>query len=138
MAALAAAWKPAWSSPGTWPFTSRAELFTFQPSPTLSKVTAQDTSRRVGGVLARASPAEKAMAKQAACAEASSSSGEVFPLAASVRAAHDTGSPVKALLPIALTVPLPVRSSPSHTTAALLTMPMGVPPVPRGDISCWR
>src|SRR3954454_3491712 len=97
-AASAACAKAAASMPGTFPRNVSADDTTFQPSPTLSKVTAALTSSRSGGVPARPRPADRAIEKQLACAAATSSSGLVFPPDSSVRAAQDTGRELNAWL----------------------------------------
>src|SRR5439155_1166774 len=56
------------SAPGTSPVTSSALATTVQLSPTLSNVTFALTSSFLGGVPARASPADSAIAKHDACA----------------------------------------------------------------------
>jgi hypothetical protein len=62
-AVSAAAWKPSWSSPGTAPRTSSLESVTWKPPPSLGlSETVAVTSRRSGGLPARPSVAEKAIA----------------------------------------------------------------------------
>ena len=101
---------------------------TRQPASTLSNVTSAEIDRRSGGVPARPSPAENAIAKHAAWAAAKSSSGLVFPPGSSVRAGQLTGTSVKIPLETALTVPLPVARSPDHTASARRTCAMSSPP----------
>src|SRR5205814_10221404 len=85
---------------------------------TLSKRTVDVTSSRSGAVPFFARRAERAIAKQLACAAASSSSGLVLPSGASVRAAHETGSAENFELEIALTSPEPLARSPCQTAFA--------------------
>ncbi len=119
LAVSAAFWKPATSKPGTRPRTDRALDMTRNPPSIRSKVTAALTRSRSAGVPDVANPCDKAIAKQQACAAASSSSGLVLPPgSSSVREAHVTGSSVNRLLLPAETVPLPFMRSPSHTAEA--------------------
>jgi len=106
------------SIPGTLPRRSSADFVTVHASPTFSNVTVAVTSSCSGGVLFRPSAALSAIAKQLACAAARSSSGLVWPSGASVRAAHETGRSLNLRLEIALTVPLPLVSSPFQIALA--------------------
>ena len=59
----AAAWKPAWSRPGTTPVTVRAESLTSTPPPSLAlSDTTAVTCSRSGGVPSLVRELEKAMA----------------------------------------------------------------------------
>src|SRR6266852_2793409 len=75
-----------------------------------------------GGLPACARPCESAIAKQLACAAASSSSGVVFPPAASVRDFQDSPASRSTPLVRELTLPLPDIRSPSQTACARLCM----------------
>src|SRR5205085_1914302 len=79
------------SAPGTIASSASSLDTTAHASWTLSKRTVAVTFSRSGTVPFFASRADSAMAKQLACAAASSSSGLVLPSGASVRAAQDTG-----------------------------------------------
>jgi hypothetical protein len=65
------------------------------------------------------SPAESAMEKHAAWADATSSSGLVLPPDWSVRAAQETGSSENALDEVALTTPLPSMRLPDQVACAV-------------------
>ncbi len=106
------------------PRTVRLLVVTRQPASTLSNVTSAEIVRRSGGVPARPSPAENAIAKQEACAAAKSSSGLVLPPGSSVRAGQLTGVSRKMPLETALTVPCPVARSPDQTASARRTCAM--------------
>src|SRR5207247_7173876 len=118
------------SAPGTSPLTSSSLETTVQLSPTLSKVTFERTSSRFGAEPARASPAERAIAKHDACAAASSSSGLDRPPGSAVRDDHDTGTSLNFPLDAPLTVPITLIRSPFNTAraslvAAMSHLPMG-------------
>ena len=85
----AAAVKAAASTSGTVPVTDKALDATLNPSSTFSKVTVALTSSFHGGIPAQSRRTDKAMQKHDAWAAAISSSGLVFPLDSSVRAAQD-------------------------------------------------
>src|SRR5215213_6528187 len=110
LAPSAACLKPASSRPGTLPRTVSALDTTFQPPSTWSNVTSAETRNCSGGVLALPSPNESAIAKQLACAAATSSSGLVFPSDRSVREAQLTGRSLNAPLLLAETLPAPRAS----------------------------
>src|SRR5919199_4763678 len=118
---------------GTRPRTSRALETTAKPSPTRSNVTVALTFSDWGGLPARPSPPERAMAKQLACAAASSSSGLVTPLASgSERLGQLTSSCLNTPLVLPLTAPLPVGRSPlqvasARRTAAICFLPRSLP-----------
>src|SRR5437867_9666997 len=117
------------SALGTSPLTSSSLETTVQLSPTLSNVTLDRTSSRLGGVPARASPADRAIAKHDACAAASSSSGLDFPAGASVRALQETGRSLNFPLDAALTRPVPLMRSPFQTARASLVAAMSHLPI---------
>src|SRR6266511_653119 len=73
-------------TPGTVPFTVSALRVTPVPG---TNVTVAEVWSRSGACPAWASACERAIAKQVACAAASSSSGEVLPSDSSARARHD-------------------------------------------------
>src|SRR5919197_1969048 len=79
------------------------------------------TSNRWGGVPAPLRLCARAIAKQLACAAASSSSGLVRPPGAAVRDAQLTGKSVNNRLVLALTTPEPEVRSPSHVASARRT-----------------
>ena len=80
------------------------------------------TSSFCGGFPDCASPCDSAIAKQLACAAASSSSGVVFAPADSVRDFQDSPASRSTPLVRELTRPFPDISSPSQTACALLCM----------------
>ena len=114
--------------PGTVPTTSSSERVTVHASPTLSNVTVAETWTWSGGVPARPSAPERAIAKHEACAAARSSSGEVRPSGASVREAQETGRSANVPLEPAVTVPSPSASVPLQVSVAVLVAAIGVSP----------
>src|SRR2546428_5725441 len=123
-AASAAFWKAAASIPLTVPRTSSVLSWTENPPPPClgPNVTVAVTSSFCGGLPACARPCDSAIAKQLACAAASSSSGVVFPPASSVRDLHDRPASRSTPLVRELTRPLPDIRSPSQTACARLCM----------------
>src|SRR3954453_19819574 len=107
-----------WSIPGTRPRTVSFDVVTVGAPSTSSSVTTDDTSRRSGSWPASPSSCESAIAKQDACAAATSSSGDVLPSERSVRDAHVTDRSSVAPL-FRLSVPLPFARPPSHTVFAV-------------------
>src|SRR4051794_11848049 len=114
----AAFWNSSLSIPGTRPRTVSCDVVTVGAPSTSSSVTTELTSRRSGSCPASPSSCESAIAKQEACAAATSSSGEVLPSERSVRDAHVTDRSSVAPL-LRLSVPFPFARPPSHTVFAV-------------------
>src|SRR6266540_373041 len=89
-----------------------------------TKVTVADVSSRSAGFPAFASAAENAIEKQAACAAAISSSGDVLPCASSARFAQSTSSEESTPLVTLSIVPPPSIKPPCHVTDAVRSVAM--------------